>query len=315
MKRPVFEVLRRGFDNTVANWQLIVIRLIEIVVTVLISIGAVLAVVVPILVSIGINVRNIFTSPDEVESAVELLSGKWMLIVWIAVVITAVLTIATAIHSFVVAGSARIYADADRLAGPSAFGPRTRYRQFSMDKWMTEGKAGWWPVFWIYNLPWLLACAILLVPLVPTAAFIFLSQESAPQAALGIGCLGMLLTLGLAFLVGVIAVIWSNRAIASWSVRGGGARPSLAAAWSELKADFGRVILIAIAVFVVAMAGSSFFGGFSFIASFAEAFGKDSMAFFTLPMRIVASILSSAFSAAVSAWFLSAYCTLATERG
>lgn len=320
MKRPIFDVLRRGFDNTVANWQLILLRLGETLLMILIAIGALFAIFVPILASIGISLSGIdFDAPeDQLESmmrtAFEGLMGRWMLLFWIVVVITALLAIGTAIHAFLVAGSARIYADADRAAGPDSLGPRPRYRQFSMDRWMAGAKEGWWPIFWIYNLAWGLAGVVLLIPAVPTLIVVLVMRET-PEAAFGFGCLGLLATFFLGLLTSIIVAIWSNRAIASWSVRRSGARNALAVAWAECKNDFARVVLAALAVFLVAMAGSSFFGGFSFLAAFGESFGGDSIALFTIPMRMLAWLLSTAFSAAVSAWFLASYCSLATERG
>jgi len=51
LKRSVFDILRRGFENTVANWPLILIRVGEVVVLAGVVIGAVLAAVIPVVVS------------------------------------------------------------------------------------------------------------------------------------------------------------------------------------------------------------------------------------------------------------------------
>jgi hypothetical protein len=61
MKRNVFDVLRRSLDNTIANWGLVVVRLVETLVFVAIIVLAAIAVFVPIAVSIGIEIGQIAT--------------------------------------------------------------------------------------------------------------------------------------------------------------------------------------------------------------------------------------------------------------
>ena len=58
MKRGVRDTLRRGLDNALANWGLSVIRVVTLLIMVVLTIGAVLAMVVPILVSIGIKITG-----------------------------------------------------------------------------------------------------------------------------------------------------------------------------------------------------------------------------------------------------------------
>jgi hypothetical protein len=314
VKRGVFDVLRRALDNTLANWPLIAIRLVETVIFFIVTFVAVIAIVVPILVSIGLNLANM-TTPDEVANAIFNLGTKWVLLLWILLGISVLLVVFVAIHAFVEAGSARVYVDAERAAGPAVEGPRSRFRVFSMERWFAGARDGWWTLFWIYNIGWTIGSAILLVPLLPTAALMHSLQDAQPGAAVATGCLGLLLTLLVFFLVAIITTIWINRSIADWAVRRAGTRDALAAGWTAVKADFGRLFLIALAVFVVAMAGSTFFAGFSFFSAFGGAFSDSStVTVMMLPIRLIATLCSSAFSAAVSSWFLAAYSSVATER-
>src|SRR3989442_3794108 len=55
LKRSATEVLRRGFDSTLANWPLILIRIAEGIVFVGIVIAAVVAAVVSIAVAAGLS--------------------------------------------------------------------------------------------------------------------------------------------------------------------------------------------------------------------------------------------------------------------
>ena len=313
MRRGVFDTLRRGFDNAVANWGLIVVRIAEMFLFGLIAVIAAFAIVVPILVSIGIQFANI-TTPDDLVEAMFTLMQQWMLLVWALVAVGVLLIVFVALHSFVDAGCARVYVDGERMAGPAVEGPRTRFRAFSMERWWAGGRDGWWQVFWIYNFAWGLAGLILLIPLIPTLLFMLVFRESPPMV-ITTGCIGLLLTGMLMILVAIVTGMWTNRAIADWAVHRTGAATTLSEAWRALKADLGRHVLIALAIFVVAMAGSSFFSSFSLISRFASSV-HDTLTFslLTLPLSLAGSILSSMFSAAIAAWYLASYAALSVEK-
>jgi hypothetical protein len=314
VKRGVFDVLRRALDNTLANWPLIAIRLAETIIFFIVTFVAIIAIVVPILVSVGLNLANLNT-PDDVANAIFNLGAKWVLILWIVLGVSVLLAVFVAMHAFVEAGSARVYVDAERLAGPAVEGARSRFRVFSMERWLAGAREGWWTLFWIYNIGWTVGSAILLVPLLPTFLIMYSLQDAQPGAAVATGCLGLLLTLLLFMVVALITTIWINRSIADWAVRPASTRDALAAGWTAVKGDFGRLFLIAIAVFVVAMAGSTFFASFSFFSTFGSAVSDSpTVMLMMLPIRIIATLCSSAFSAAISSWFLAAYSSVAVEQ-
>lgn len=312
MKRGVFDILRRGLDNAVANWGLIVVRVVEMVAFAAISIAAALAIVVPLLVSVGIQVTEI-SGPDDLEELILSLAAKWIWLVWIFLGVSVLLLVFIAVHSFVEAGCARVAVDADRVAGPAADGPRSRYRVFSMQRWWAGGKDGWWTVFWIYNFAWGVAGLILLVPLIPTAVIMLLAQDSPPVLAVT-GCLGLLLTFLLFLVVGTVANMWTTRATIDWAIEHTGASASLASAWAAIKADVGRHLLIVIAIIVIALAGSSFFSSLSYFAAFGEMFHRGAaVQIFTIPLRFFGALCNWIFSAFVSGWYLGAYAALGAE--
>ena len=315
MKRGVFDVLRRSLDNALANWQLIAIRFGESVLFAILALLAAIAIIAPILVSIGINLADL-TSPEDLEGVGALLLTRWALLAWIVVAIFVLLCVFVALHSLVEAGSARVYVDAERIAGPALEGPRARFKVFSMERWWAGATDGWWTVFWIYNLAWGAAMVILLVPLLPTFALtLLLRDDENPVAAIATGCLGLALTLLLFVIVAIVAAIWTNRAIVDWAMRRAGARDALAAGWAAMRADLGRHVLIAIALYVVMLAGSAFFGSFSFAAGIGDMFGESGVTLaFTLPLRVLGSLCSYAFTAGVTAWFLASYTGVATEQ-
>jgi hypothetical protein len=313
LKRGPFEVLRRGLEDTLANWPLILIRLIETIVFFAIAIATAMVIIAPILVSLGIDFADIEAAAS-IEEVLAAFSGKWVMLGWIFLGITVALVLFVAIHSLVEAGSARVYVDAERIAGTEE-GSMARFHVFSFDRWFAGARDGWWTVFWIYNFAWGLAGMILLIPIAPTAAVVAMFGRNNPGVAIGIGCLGLAVSLFVMFLVTLFTSIWANRAIVEWAVHRTGAAASLGAARRAFRADLGRHILIAIALFVLAIAGSAFFSTFSLFAGIGEIVGRNSSTTFmmTLPLRIIGTVLSSAFSAGVTSWFLASYAALAAE--
>jgi hypothetical protein len=313
VKRSAIDVLRRGLDDTIANWPLILIRLGEALLFAVIAVVAVVAILVPLVVSVGVSLASLAT-PEDVENLLLSLMGKWALLVWVVAGVSLLLVIFVAIHSFVEAGCARVYVDAERQAGPADEGPRSRFRTFTMERWMAGGAAGWWSVFWIYNLAWGLAGLLFLIPLVPTALLMLLFREQ-PELMAGTGCLGLIVTLVMMIVIGIITGMWTNRAIVDWAAHDTGAAASLSGAWRAFRADLGRHILVAAAAIVIAMAGSSFFAGFSIFASFGEAIDRHGLAsLITLPIRLLTSLASTALSAAITSWYVAAYAALTVER-
>jgi hypothetical protein len=313
MKRGVFDVLRRGFDNTLANWQVILVRLGAMLLIGALAVATVIVIILPILVSAGIRLSNV-DSPEDLAEAMWGFLQQWMLLIWIIAAVSVLLLVWIAIHSFVEAGCARVYVDGERMAGP-ADGMRERFRVFSMQRWLAGGVDGWWTLFWIYNIAWAVAGMILLIPLLPTLILMLLLYEQAP-VALGIGCIGLVLTGMLLIVVGVVTGMWSNRAMVDWAVRGAGARESLATAWSAIRADFARHLLITLAIIVISMAGGMLFSSFSLFATIGEVAGGDNaplLPLFLMPLRLAGSLLSSILTAILTSWYLASYANLAVE--
>ncbi|HEX8408622.1 MAG TPA: hypothetical protein VF883_07150 [Thermoanaerobaculia bacterium] len=312
MKRNAIDILRRGLDNTIANRGLIVVRLVETLVFAAIAVLTVLVVLLPIAVSVGIEVSQI-SSPEDLESALLNLMQKWILLVWIFVAVSVVVLIFVALHAFVEAGCARVYVDGERMAGPAAEGERSRFHVFSVERWYTGAKDGWWPVFWIYNFAWGVAGLIFLIPLLPTLIVTLVFRET-PAVAITGGCIGLLVTVMLMIVVGFVTGMWTERAIVNWAAHRTTASAALADAWQSIKRDLGRHLLVAVAMIVIAIAGSSIFASFSYLAAFGQMM-NDSAAFAiaTMPLRMAGMFFNSIFSAIVSSWYLASYAALAVE--
>ena len=118
----------------------------------------------------------------------------------------------------------------------------------------------------------------------------------------------------LGILVAIITNIWANRAIADWATLGTGAGKSLSHAWAAMKADLGRHVLLALALVIVALAGSSVFASFSAVGAFGQVMHERAIfGLVSLPLRFVGTFLNMIFSSFVSGWALASFAALSVE--
>ncbi len=304
MKRTVVDVLRRGFDNVIANWQLLLLRFGEAVLLAIIVIGAIVAAIIPVVVSAGLGKFDIGNPNSAAELLVTLVMEHWMLLLYLFLLVFLILGVAIGIHSFVEAGSARVYIDGERTPG---------MRAFTFDRWLKGGREGWWVVFWIYNLAWSVAALILLVPAVITLAGTLLVTQTAGRVA--IGCAGLALIVLLMIPTAIVIGIWTQKAIAICVARALGAMDALRAARREIKLDFGRHLAVAVVVLVMSFIAAGLVSSFSIPLSIGSHTHRVSFApLFFAPMQIMLSVVQNALSMAVGAWYLASFVALTEER-
>lgn len=324
MRAGVFDILRRGFDNTLVNWQVSLIRFLEAFLFIVIAVVTVLVLLVPIFLSIGIKVADLET-PEDFENVLDLLANQWVMLIWIVVGVSVLLLVLMLIHSFIEAGCARVFVDGDHAAGPEWNGPRPRYAVFSMQRFLAGGREGWWTVFWIYNVIWGVGLLLILLPFAAViAAAIVLGaggNEAAQGCAVLLSCLGMVVTGMFSLAVMIVSIMWTNRAIVDWAVHRTTATGAVGYAGRSIRADLGRHVAVAVLIFVIAMAISMFFSTFGFLTGIGDsiggALGRDgSNAFLllTAPIRILMSLINSAISALIGSWFVASYAALANHR-
>jgi hypothetical protein len=313
VKRGIFDTIRRGFDSTLTNWQLSLIRWVEVLVFAAIAVGAVLVILLPVFVSIGINLSEI-TDPDDLTSLGAALLSKWAIAIWVLVAAFVLITVFCAIHAFVEAGVARVLVDADRIAGPAVADARTRYRVFSMDRWMAGGKDGWWDVFLIYAAIWGIGGVILLIPAIALAVLMFLFRE-AEAAMVAVSCLGLVMFFAIAFVVAIVMGMWTNRAIVQWANDRRGVSAAVSEGSRAVRADLGRHLAILVVIIAVSFGASIVFSSFSFLAAVGETVTDSSPAFLmvTMPLRILVTVLGWGVSAFTTTWYLASYAALAVE--
>lgn len=309
MRRTVTEVLRRGFENTIANWPLLLIRLAENILFIIMIVVAAIAVVVPIAVSLGVSKFD----PSDAQSAADLMASilieQWPALLYVFVVIVAVLTVFVAVHSFVESGSARVYVDAEAMGSRVSVPSRRELRAFTMDRWMAGGRQGWWRVFWIYNIAWSVASLIILVPVIILLGVMILMREN-PGGMAAIGCAGGAVSLLFVILVATVTNIWCQKAIIICVARAWTAMTSLGAAWREFAADAGRHIAVALILFLLTIVGTFFFMS---ISAFSNIDSSATFQLVTMPLQLASSLLSSIFSLAMTGWFLACFAALTTE--
>lgn len=303
MKRNAFDVLRRGFDNVVANWPLIVIRVVEGMVMVGIVIGAVIAAVIPILVSAGLDRFHFNDVTDASQFVAMLIFEHWALLLYLFGLAFVLLGVLIAVHSFVEAGSAQVYIDGERIAG---------FRAFAMDRWMSGGRLGWWPVFWIYNFAWSIGGLVILIPAVLTIVFMLLVNDVGPRVA--VGCAGLAFIVLLMIPVGILVGIWTQKAITICVARAAGAAESLAMARREIKLDFGRHLGVALMMMVISFVVAGAVSGVSIPFQFGNQHHVSFVPLFFAPMQLMLSVIQTALSAAVGSWFLASFVALTEEH-
>lgn len=311
MKRNTTEILRRGFDTTVANWPLILVRIAESVLFLFIIVGSVVAAIVPIAVTAGVShfrMGDQAPSPDVIASFIVRYA---MLIVYVLLIIAVLLLVLMAIHSFVEAGCAKVYIDAERMVGNVAPANRDRLRAFTVDRWFAGGRGSWWSVFWIYNIAWSIGGLIILIPLLLTLVFMIVVGGTGPRLA--VGCAGMALSFLVMIPIAVVMSLWTQKAIAIAVGRSAGAASALRLAWDEIGSDAGRHIVVAVIVILVSFGGAMLISMISMPMSIARMHQPLAGLAFA-PAQIGLSFVQSIFTSAVGLWFLACYVALTEER-
>ena len=302
MKRNPFDVIQRGFQNALANWPVILLRLGEGMVMIAIVIAAIFAAVVPVVVAANLSHFDTSSIDSASRFFAELLIEHWLLLLYLLLLAFVILGVLIAVHSFVEAGSARVYIDGERAPG---------FRAFAFDRWWAGGRRGWWPVFWIYNLAWSVGGLIVLVPAVITIAAMLLVDATGARVA--VGCGGLAFTVLLLIPTAFVMAVWTQKAITICVARAVGAVESLRAARREIRLDFGRHLAVALIMVVIGFIAGSVVSGFSIPFNLGHHNRLDLIPLFFAPVQIMLSVVRTALSAAAGSWFLASFVALTEE--
>ena len=291
---------------------MILIRIAEGIVFVTIIVLSIVAMIVPIVISAGISRYDVANAANPAEAVAALIVQHWMLIVYVLLILTVVLVVLLAIHSFVEAGTAQVFVDAERRAKGVTAPLRPVFRAFTIDRWMAGGRAGWWSVFWIYNATWSVAALIVLIPLLVTAAAMIVISDTTVKIVAGCG--GLVLSGVIMLPIVVIVAIWTQKAIAVCVARALATSDALRVAWREMRDDFGRHFAVAFVLFMVSVGGAIAISMITFPMSFTAQHRDPFMSLAFAPMQIVVSFAQTIFSAGIGAWFLASFVTLTEDR-
>lgn len=309
-KQPLADVLRRGLDNTIANWPLFLIRIAEGMLMWGLILAAGFAIVVPLAVSIGLSNFQPADFVGRADAVVALLAQHLMIVVWIFAVVTVLLLLFALVHSFVIAGVARVLADGDRAAGSGA-GPRSRFAVFTAERWLAGGREEWWTVFWIYNIAYGVAGLVALLPILLLLLVILALHSVIPMVMLS--CLGIALFAMLGLVATIFVSVWCQKAIVIAAAGGSGANEALGLAWRETRADWTTNLAVIFLMLVIGLGGVGALSTISLVVS-APSAAIPGAALFFLPVRILVSIVQTAFGAAVGNWTLASFAAISNSR-
>jgi hypothetical protein len=305
LKRPVSDVIRRGFSNTLANWQLLLIRIAESAIAFMIVIAILLAAIVPVVVTAlrGSGSGFDLEHPDRIlESIIELVTEHWLLLSWLVVLATLVLGLILAVRSFVEAGTARIFFD-----GEAAEATTGKFAVFDVQRWFDGGKESWWPIFLIYNIVGLYAILGALVPVLVMLMVVTIGGSG----SIILGCIAVPLLVLAVIALAVIVALWNQKAIVICVGRGLGAVASVRAGWRELMDDFPRHLGVAALIAIITFGATALLSMITIVGSFGHQSGL-SMAF--SPLRIVESFAQTSVSAIAGTWFIACFVALTSDN-
>lgn len=297
-------LIQRGFDSTIANWPLLLIRVAGSVAITLV----VLAAIIPIVAfAIYSGTMTGIESVTTTAAMIDWLLSNAVIIAALFLVLTLILAVAIAVHSFITGGVAGIFLDADRIA-PREQWTRRQLAAFRPDSWMRHGLQTWWKIFIIYNLTWGIWSVILLLPLLLMIPLMMGIGESGAAAA--IGCVVVGLWLGFAFVGSIFVHLWTQLAILD-CVR---ERAILTPLRRGLSIFFGSFLKI-IALVILSIAVTFGIAGLSIAAQFGFEIGMNlgELALLLIPVQVVFSLLQTVISVFVNAWLMACFATIVNE--
>lgn len=304
MRSPI-DLTIRSFKSAAANWQLVVIRMAESAVFIFLTILALLATIIPVAVKAGLGVLkpgvkdlNMEDAESFMQNLTRFIDDQRALILWTCCVLIGVACVMMIVHTLIVAGSARVYLDAERAPGNA-------FEVFRGDTFWAAAKGGFWRVFWIYNIAWAFALLLLAVPVMLALILILVMEGS--QGAVILAVLVFVFCLMLSIPIGIITSVWVGRAIIDGERSQLPAREALGVARRSIRTDLGAHVVVVLLVMVV-----SLFVMF-FISAMTNAFAASGDAFW--PMQWMSSLAQAVAGSLAGAWMLAGFAALAENSG
>lgn len=298
MKRNAIDLVTRALKSAFANWQLVALRMVEGVVFLFLIVVALLATIIPAAVAAGLGRLNFRDTEQAGPAVAEFIVNQWPLILWTSVVLFVITGVMILIHSLIVAGSTRVYLDAERAAGTSD--AVEAFNVFEGESFWAAAKHGFWRVFWIYNIAWGMAALIVCVPLLIALLLVRFTGDTTAMVVLTI--LILIVSFLMAIPIGWVTAIWVGRALVDGERNQLSARAALAAARKAVRADLGNHIVVPLLVAVAGIVAIGVVSSLGSVFSISEIYA---------PMQLMFSLVQTAVSALASAWMLASFAALA----
>ncbi|MGK2858572.1 MAG: hypothetical protein ACSLFQ_15330 [Thermoanaerobaculia bacterium] len=307
-----FSIIRRAVASTLANWPLLLVQIVEIIVLVVLILGGALLAIVTVGLSVDWDMIESFGSPDSDPGAIAEAAAEWFVANAVAAavvgfVVLLLFGVATLIHSYFQAGVTGVFVEYEQRG--ETWDWRDAWRRFELQKVIDYAVARGWRAFLIYNVVWGVAGLFLLVPLVVILALMLLLGDGA--AAIVVACCGILLVLVAGVSIAIVAGAWAQIAITIGIATPRGAAASCSAAGDLIRAHTGKVVIVML-VFFAASVGVS-----TVSSTMGLAFDAASMLpggdLFALPLRIAFTAVSSLASSILGLCLASCFAIIVHE--
>ncbi len=299
------EILRRAFASTLANWPLLLIRFLEVVVMIVVMVGGFLLALIP--AGLAFDFSSLTKYAENPDAAAEWFLGNIGVLIYLVVAVSVLLGVAMLIHSFFEAGVTGAFIRYERNAAKWEW--RDAMSRFSVEGFFEDAGRRGWRVFLIYNIVWGVAGLFILVPIAIILAVTLLLRES--PAAIALACCGIVLILLFAIIVAIVAGAWAQLAITIGIAGPHGAMESSSLAGDMIKAKLWKVVLVMVVMMALSI-GLSMITSTMNLAFTAGAYvpGGDWM---MLPVQILGALLDSIGSSIVGLWLASSFVLIVLE--
>lgn len=305
MKRSIADVLRRSILSTLANWPVIVARMVETLVLFGLFVLGIVGIIVPLVVAAGIE----FAGHDPKEVLAAILANHVDLFVYLFAYLLVVGLVMVAVHAFVTAGATRIYVDAERAAPDDAEPRREQFAAFTLERWGAGARAAWVRMFWIYNGVGTMYGLLLLLPVLLVGALTLAAvRQQDPAAIVAASCGGLALLLVLAIPLGIVMAVWAQKAVVVCVARDLTAAEALSGGWRETRADFLRHLVVYFLITAIAAGVSTILS--SALAPFTFVLRGQQAWPLLGPLQLVSFALQMAISNGVGVWMIAAFAAM-----
>jgi len=300
MTLSAVDTIRRGLVNLRANWELIFVQFLQIL------IGAILVLVgfLPPLAVLGFASLDVLESTPEdwtalMDSAAGLVTrGReaWVLLLASIVLSSAIWMMAMLVHCYFQGGIYGVLMAGDRQAPAGKPRGSLWFRTFSVRDLRGWGARYLWRFFWLLNLFLAILTVWLVVPVMLVLLAMWAEAQWGPTASVGVGCGGLLLLVFSAFVLG----FWFSLAQADLARQESSVLQATRQGLLVLSRRLGAVILVAVAGTILSLTVGVVF----FVVSFLGQLGLGSSFAVQIGWQLVLNLVQWFISCVVGVAFI-----------